>query len=435
VSKNVQSVRGMNDLLPEANAKFLALESVLRTIASVYGYKEVRLPIIEFTELFQRTIGEATDIVEKEMYTFLDRDKDSLTLRPEGTAGCVRLGIEHGLLYNQIQRFFYTGPMFRHERPQKGRYRQFYQFGVEAFGMSGPDIDIEILLLGEDFWQALGIEKSVELNINSLGSAATRAAYRQKLVDYFNNNFACLDEDSKRRLQTNPLRILDSKNPALANLILDAPKIIDCFDKESALHFDKVCAMLDLCSVKYKVNPCLVRGLDYYCHTVFEWVTNELGAQGAICAGGHYDGLVEQLGGKSTPAIGFAIGLERLAELLKYTLPINNADVYIVVLGDAAELRGMLLARRLRNEFLMPVILNCGGGSLSSQMKRADKSGAKIAFIIGENELKARKICIKYLRENRPQQEISEDKINDFIEHELLGECSCNCQTKNKNNC
>lgn len=410
--KNIQAIRGMHDVLPDVSPRWVVVESLLRRVADQYGYKEIRLPLLESTELFQRTIGAATDIVEKEMYTFLDRSGDSLTLRPEGTAGCIRAGIEHGLFYNQIQRLFYFGPMFRYERPQKGRYRQFHQFGVEVYGLGGPDVDAEIMFLAAHFWQELKIAHKLELQINTLGNAATRSKYRKILVEYFKDNYAALDEDSKRRLLVNPLRILDSKNAALQEVIANAPKIIDHLDCESQDHFIGLCKILDKAQLPYVINPCLVRGLDYYCLTVFEWVTQELGAQGAVCAGGHYDGLVAQMGGKSTAAIGFALGLERLIALTINNLTISDLrTIYLVLLSDKVIEVGMLLAEKIRVGGSVRVVVNCGGGSLKTQLKRADKSGAELALILGETELANGEIIIKPLRTNQPQQNVKIDNI------------------------
>ena len=414
MGKNIQAIRGMNDILPDVSLRWSMVENLLCHIVDQYDYKEIRLPLLESTELFQRTIGEVTDIVEKEMYTFSDRGGDNLTLRPEGTAGCVRAGIEHGLFYNQVRRLFYFGPMFRYERPQKGRYRQFYQFGVEAYGLAGPDIDAEMMFVAARFWQELKIADKLELQINTLGSATTRAYYREQLVKYFNNNYAALDEDSQRRLLVNPLRILDSKNVALKELIENAPKIIDYLDSESQAHFDGLRKILDAAELPYVVNPCLVRGLDYYCLTVFEWVTQELGAQSAVCAGGHYDGLVAQMGGKATPAIGFALGLERLIALTLNSLTLPNLrTVYLVLLGDKVVAEGMLLAEKIRASGAIRVIVNCGGGSLGTQLKRADKSAAEVALILGETELANQEVIIKYLRADRPQQNIKIEKIEE----------------------
>jgi histidyl-tRNA synthetase len=377
----------MNDLLPEVVGLWQRLETTARDILHGYGYRELRLPLLEKSELFARSIGALTDIVEKEMYTFEDRNGDSLTLRPEGTAGCVRAGIEHGLLHNQVQRFWYSGPMFRHERPQKGRYRQFHQIGVEAFGMPGPDIDAEIILLCARLWRALGLE-GLTLEINSLGTPEARATFRQKLVVYFESRRGELDEDSLRRLEKNPLRILDSKNPALREVIAAAPNLHDHLDSGSREHFDQLLAYLTASGVTYKANPRLVRGLDYYTRTVFEWTTDRLGAQSAVCAGGRYDGLVELLGGKATPAAGFALGLERLVELLQLQSASGHeagAQVYVVVPEAGQEAQALRLADSLRDQGLR-VECHCGGGSLKSQMKRADKSGARYAVLFGEPE-------------------------------------------------
>jgi histidyl-tRNA synthetase len=368
---------------------------------------EIRLPIVEKTELFARSIGEVTDIVEKEMYTFSDRNNESLTLRPGGTAGCVRACIEHGLLHNQTQRLWYAGPMFRYERPQKGRYRQFHQIGVEAYGMAGPDIDAELISLTARLWRRLGI-RDVTLQLNSLGSSAARVAYRDRLTTYFETRRAELDEDSQRRLLTNPLRILDSKNPAMRTVIEAAPVLLDHLDAESQAHFTELRALLDEVGIAYQVNPRLVRGLDYYCKTVFEWVTDTLGAQGAICAGGRYDGLVEQLGGPAVTGIGFAMGLERLIAMLVAT-GFSGADLsphaYLIMAGDAAQRRGFALAEQLREQ--MPTLrlrMNCGGGSFKAQFRRADHSGARFALILGEDEINAGTIAIKPLRASDGEQ-------------------------------
>lgn len=408
----IQSIRGMNDALPADTCYWRYVENALCSIATAYGYQEIRFPIVEATDLFTKTIGESTDIVEKEMYTFADRNGESLTLRPEGTASCVRAGIQHGLLYNQVQRLWYTGPMFRYERPQKGRLRQFHQFGMEAFGLSGPDIDAELLLIGARFWQALGIQDKVVLQINTLGSEETRAVYRSKLVDYFTEHATALDEDSRRRLTTNPLRILDSKNPEMKELVNKAPKLLGYLDAESQLHFDKLCRLLDVAGVEYEVNPCLVRGLDYYCRTVFEWVTSELGAQGAICAGGHYDKLVAQMGGKATPAVGYAIGLERLIALVRAVKAdiIFSPHIYMITLGDSAPEQGLVLAEKLRTAIPeLKIIFNCGAGNLGTQLKRADKSGADLAIIIGEEELRSEQVMLKWLRREAGEQQKSLD--------------------------
>lgn len=421
-----QAIRGMNDILPEQVNTWQFIESALRTLAADYGYKEIRFPVIESLGLFKRTIGEVTDIVEKEMYAFQDRNGDWLALRPEGTAGCVRAAIEHGLLYNQQQKLWYMGPMFRHERPQKGRYRQFFQFGLEAFGYQGPDIDAEILLLTARLWRILGLENQVALQLNSLGSVEARAVYRQQLIQYYEQHLALLDEDSKRRLHSNPLRILDSKNPDMQALNQQAPKLSDCLDTESSQHFARLCSLLDAAKLPYTINPCLVRGLDYYNGTVFEWVTTALGAQGTVCAGGRYNGLVEQLGGKMTPGIGFALGLERLVILVEqFAKPdsSNNADIFIITVGDAAQTTGMVLAEQLRDALpAQKIALNLNEANLKNQMKRADKSGAAIAVILGEEEMQQQSVTIKYLREDKPQQVIAVSALIDFLKQGAANE-------------
>jgi histidyl-tRNA synthetase len=404
----------MNDILPDQTPVWQYVESTVRQVLGQYGYQEIRMPVVEHTELFKRSIGEVTDIVEKEMYTFEDRNGDSLTLRPEGTAGCVRAAEEHGLLFNQTRRLWYTGPMFRHERPQKGRYRQFHQIGVECFGMAGPDIDAELLILTARLWSALGLSDHARLEINSIGTSDSRKVYRQALVAYLEQYQDKLDDDSKRRLTTNPLRILDSKDPATREILQGAPSLDDYLDDESRQHFEQLKAMLDAAGVAYTVNPALVRGLDYYGKTVFEWITDSLGAQGTICAGGRYDGLVEQLGGKPTVAVGFAMGLERLILLLE-TLELvpehvnNQADVYVTAMGDQAVAPAMALAETLRNELPGRIVVShCGGGSFKSQMKKADRSGARFAVILGENEIAQGTAGLKPLRDDQPQQEIAQ---------------------------
>ncbi|WP_303291982.1 histidine--tRNA ligase [Marinobacter sp. SS5-14b] len=408
----IQAIRGMNDILPDQTPVWQYVESTVRKVLAQYGYQEIRMPIVEQTELFKRSIGEVTDIVEKEMYTFDDRNGDSLTLRPEGTAGCVRAAEEHGLLFNQTRRLWYTGPMFRHERPQKGRYRQFHQIGVECFGMAGPDIDAELLVLTARLWAAFGLEDHASLEINSIGTSESRKVYRDALVSYLEQFRDQLDEDSKRRLTTNPLRILDSKDPQTRKLLEGAPSLSEYPDDESQRHFEQLKALLDAAGVTYTVNPALVRGLDYYGKTVFEWVTQSLGAQGTICAGGRYDGLVEQLGGKSTVAVGFAMGLERLILLLE-TLGLvpdevnNAADIYVTAMGDPVIASAMAVADRLRNELPGRVVVtHCGGGSFKSQMKKADRSGARYAVILGENELANGTAGLKPLRDDQPQQDV-----------------------------
>ncbi|WP_417548524.1 histidine--tRNA ligase [Marinobacter segnicrescens] len=411
----------MNDILPEQTPVWQYLEARVRGVLQSYGYQEIRMPVVEHTELFRRSIGEVTDIVEKEMYTFDDRNGDSLTLRPEGTAGCVRAAEEHGLLFNQTRRLWYTGPMFRHERPQKGRYRQFHQFGVECFGMDGPDIDAELLILTSRLWQALGLEAHARLEINSIGTAEARAEYRQALVDYLGDYRSDLDPDSQRRLLTNPLRILDSKNTETQRILEKAPSLDEYLDDESREHFEQLTAMLDAAGVPYTVNNRLVRGLDYYGKTVFEWVTDSLGAQGTICAGGRYDGLVEQLGGRPTTAVGFAMGVERLILLLE-TLELvppdvnNEADVYVTAMGEAAVSAAFRASEAIRSA--MPgrtVVTHCGGGSFKSQMKKADRSGARVAIIIGENEVRDGAVGVKYLREERDQEQVSLDQVGSHL--------------------
>lgn len=409
MAKTIQSIRGMHDILPEQTAAWQRLEDVCREVLTAYGYREIRLPIVEMTELFARSIGEVTDIVEKEMYTFEDRNGDSLTLRPEGTAGCVRAGIEHGLFHNRQQRLWYQGPMFRHERPQKGRYRQFHQIGVETFGFEGPDVDAELILMTARIWRRLGL-RGLRLELNSLGSNEARAAYRERLVEYFMDHRDQLDEDSLRRLQSNPLRILDSKNPALKPVIAAAPSLLEHLDPPSREHFEELQLRLRNAGVDYVVNPRLVRGLDYYCRTVFEWVTDELGAQGTVCAGGRYDGLVEQLGGRATPAAGFAMGLERLLALLEVQaveIPSAAPHAYLVTVGEACERAGMALAESLRDAVPgLRLMLNCGGGGFKAQLKRADRSGARLALILGEDELAHEQITVKDLRSDAEQRRL-----------------------------
>ncbi len=414
----IQAVRGMNDLLPDTTPYWQVLEKACSEIASEYGYHEIRLPIVEMTELFDRTIGHATDIIEKEMYTFEDRNGMSLSLRPEGTAVCVRAGIEHGLFYNQVQRLWYLGPMFRHERPQKGRYRQFHQFGIEAFGMAGPHIDAEHIFMAANLWEKLGISESVKLEINSLGNLSSRANYREILVNYFQSHKNELDEDSLRRLETNPLRILDSKNPALSELVANAPKITEHLDAESRAHFETLCGLLDSANLAYSINPKIVRGLDYYQLTVYEWITTELGAQGTICAGGRYDTLVEQLGGKPSTGVGFAMGLERVVLMMRERkAEENSVDLYFVLLGDAAMSKGLALAEQLRLAIPgLKIECNLGESGFKSQFKKADKSGARLACIIAEEELAQNKVTIKYLREEKPQELMTLSTLVDFLQ-------------------
>ena len=401
MTKFIEPVRGMNDILPEEMAHWRLLEEATRDVVESYGYREIRLPVVEKTELFKRSIGDTTDIVEKEMYTFVDRSEESLTLRPEATAGMVRAGLSNGLLYNQVQRLWCTGPMFRHERPQKGRYRQFHQIDVEAFGLASPDIDAELMVMTARLWKRLGISH-VELQINSLGTPESRAAYRERLVAYFEPHRERLDEDSRRRLVTNPLRILDSKVPETRALVEHAPVLLEHLDAESQEHFTRLQALLTEAGVAFKVNPRLVRGLDYYTRTVFEWTTTKLGAQDAVCSGGRYDGLVAQLGGKPTPATGFAMGMERLVALMREEGTAADAVIphtYMVRVGEAAERAGFGLAERLRT--VLPALrltVDCGGGSFGSQLKRADKSGAQWALILGDEETKAGRVALKPLR-------------------------------------
>lgn len=416
--KTIQSIRGMHDVLPDESYVWQDFERIVRGLVAMYGYREIRLPNVEPTELFSRSIGEVTDIVEKEMYTFEDRNGDRLTLRPEGTAGCVRSGVQHGFLHNQVQRLWYMGPMFRHERPQKGRYRQFHQFGVESFGVADPDIDAEQIIMTARLWKLLQLDR-VRLELNSLGSSQARARYRAVLVDYLNDHRDQLDQDSLRRLESNPLRILDSKNTAMKPVIERAPSLIDHLDNESADHFEQLKLYLDAAGIQYDVNPRLVRGLDYYCKTVFEWVTDKLGAQGTVCAGGRYDGLVEQLGGRATPATGFAMGIERLLALRqaeRIEIVREDPDVYLLLQGESSSRAGLTLAEKLRDQNPgLSILSNCGGGSLKSQMKRADKSGASLALILGENEIAEGKVTVKFLREQREQQTINQTELNEFI--------------------
>lgn len=406
MSKQITAIRGMNDLYGEQAEAFDYLVNTAQSVLNQYGFASIRLPLVEKTELFARSIGEVTDIVEKEMYTFDDRNGDSLTLRPEGTAGCVRAVIQNGLAHNQIQKLYYTGPMFRYERPQKGRYRQFHQFGVEVFGLDSVDIDAELIVLSARLWERLGLE-NLELQINSLGSQEARQAYRDLLVEYLEAHKSELDEDSLRRLESNPLRILDTKNPDMKAVVDGAPKLIDHLDAESKQHYDELKVYLNDVGIPYTENPNLVRGLDYYNRTVFEWVTTELGAQGTVCAGGRYDGLVEQIGGKPTPAVGFAMGIERLmALLIDKDLVEHNAapDVYLVLAGEAAKRPGLVISEQIRDYLPeLTVQMNCGGGSFKSQFKKADKSGARVALVLGEDEVQQQKIAVKYLREDREQ--------------------------------
>ncbi len=416
--KKLRSVRGMHDVLPPQTALWREMERRIVQALESYGYQEVRLPIVEHTELFARSIGEVTDIVEKEMYTFQDRNGDSLSLRPEGTAGCVRAGVQHGILQNRQQRLWYAGPMFRHERPQKGRYRQFHQVGVEAFGMAGPDVDAEQILLCSRIWRALGID-GLRLEINSLGDPEDRRTYRERLVAHLLEHRDVLDEDALRRLETNPLRILDSKNPAMRPVIEAAPSFREFLSEHAAAHYERLKDLLDQAGVGYVENPRLVRGLDYYNRTVFEWITDRLGAQGTVCAGGRYDRLVEQLGGRPTPAAGFAIGLERIAELLPHWDADRLAapDAYLVAVGAGAEAYARVLAERLRDRIpALRLVVNCGGGGFKAQFRRADRSGAAVALVIGEAEAEQGTITLKALRGGGEQVRMDERALTAELE-------------------
>ena len=422
MTKALQAIRGMNDILPEQTPLWRYFEGAVAGLLDGYGYRQIRMPIVEFTELFKRSIGEVTDIVEKEMYTFEDRNGDSLTLRPEGTAACVRAVLEHGITGGgQPQKLWYIGPMFRHERPQKGRYRQFHQIGVEVFNLAGPDIDAELIALTWRLWGALGIRDAVTLELNSLGTSEARARYRDALVAFLSERLEQLDEDSQRRLNTNPLRILDSKSSETQALLVDAPKLADYLDEESKVHFEGLKARLDAAGIPYVINPKLVRGLDYYSKTVFEWVTDKLGAQGTVCAGGRYDGLVEQMGGKPTPGVGFAMGIERLILLLETLEQVpesiaRQVDVYLCAIGDAAELAALTLSERLRDGSpALRLQVNAGGGSFKNQFKKADRSGALFALVLGEDELAREVVGFKPLRGQGEQQEIAWDALADHL--------------------
>ncbi|WP_193392343.1 histidine--tRNA ligase [Legionella rubrilucens] len=414
--ERIQAIRGMNDVLPHQTETWRNLETVFIQCLSQYGYQEIRFPLVESTQLFKRTIGEVTDIVEKEMYTFTDLNGDSLTLRPEGTAGCLRACLEHGLLHNQQQKLWYMGPMYRHEKPQKGRYRQFNQFGVEVLGIEGVPIELELLALCVRLWKTLGIDQSVRLQINTLGELSERQHYKEKLVQFFKANLSVLDEDSLRRLEKNPLRILDSKNPDIQGLVSQAPRLMDSLSDESRRHFDDLCAGLEQLGIAYEVNPFLVRGLDYYGHTVFEWVTDQLGSQATVCAGGRYDALVEHLGGNKTPAIGFAMGEERLL-LLMETLQrtpefCKKPSLFLIASGDEAMLRALTLAEELRQVNAdWCVITNTVGGGFKSQFKKADRSGADFALILGEDEVKNGLVSLKNLRNQEDQVTIPQQDL------------------------
>ena len=425
MSKSLQAIRGMNDILPAQTPVWRYLETTFAQLLDSYGYSEIRLPVLEFTDLFARGIGEGTDVVDKEMYTFLDRNGESLTLRPEGTAGCVRAVLEHGMTGGgQVQKLWYAGPMFRYEKPQKGRYRQFHQIGVEVFNQPGPDVDAELIVLTARLWKMLGMADAVTLQLNSLGSSEARAAYRDALVVYLQQHFAQLDEDSQRRLTSNPLRILDSKNAQTQALLADAPTLQNYLDDDSRAHFDGLKSRLEAAGISYEINPKLVRGLDYYGRTVFEWVTDKLGSQGTVCAGGRYDGLISQFGGKPTPGVGFAMGIERLVLLLETLGLVPDelnppAHAFICAFGEAAELAALGLAERLRDTLPgLRLLVNAGGGSFKSQFKKADKSGARFALILGDDELAGRVVGCKPLRDNSEQQSFAWDAL---AEH--LGTC------------
>ena len=414
MAKKIQAIRGMHDILPAQAPVWQFLEDQARAVLERYGYSELRTPLVEVTELFKRSIGEVTDIVEKEMYSFEDRGGDQLALRPEGTASCVRAAIEHSLL-DQPQRIWYSGPMFRRERPQRGRYRQFHQIGVEVFGLDGPDIDLEVILLTRQLWRTLGL-KDLRLEINSLGDADERAQYRDALVGYLEAHFDQLDGDSQKRLTTNPLRVLDSKNPDMRALIAGAPNLLDHLGDTTRTHFETLCAGLDAAGIAYQVNPRLVRGLDYYNRTVFEWITNALGAQGTVCAGGRYDGLVAQLGGRPTPAVGFAMGLERLIELIDTSRIETGPDAYLVAVGERAQADAVRLAERLREQIpALRLLCHCGGGSFKSQFKKADRSGARVALVLGDDELDQGTIGIKPLRDNGEQRNVAIDALPEAL--------------------
>ncbi|EJE4554747.1 histidine--tRNA ligase [Vibrio parahaemolyticus] len=416
MAKTIQAIRGMNDCLPTQSPLWQKLENTVKNVISAYGYNEVRMPIVEETNLFSRAVGEETDVVSKEMYTFDDRNGDSLTLRPEGTAGCVRSCIQNSLINRDEQRLWYMGPMFRHERPQKGRYRQFHQCGVEVFGLNGPDVDAELIMMTARLWRELGIDKHVRLELNSIGSQEDRADYRTALVAFLEQHIDVLDEDCKRRMHTNPLRVLDTKNPDIQAILGDAPRLSEYLGEESKAHFAGLCELLDAAGIEYTVNERLVRGLDYYNRTVFEWITESLGAQGTVCGGGRYDGLVEQLGGKATPAVGFAMGLERLVlmlETLELTDVRRSVDVYVVTAGEGTMMAGMKLAEQLREAISGVRVMNhFGGGNFKKQFKRADKVGAVVALVLGENEVADNTVVLKDLvggeQETYSQAEVAE---------------------------
>ncbi|MBL4307523.1 histidine--tRNA ligase [Vibrio fluvialis] len=420
MAKTIQAIRGMNDCLPTQSPLWQKVEGIVKNVISAYGYNEVRMPIVEETNLFSRAVGEETDVVSKEMYTFEDRNGDSLTLRPEGTAGCVRSCIQNSLINRDEQRLWYMGPMFRHERPQKGRYRQFHQCGVEVFGLNGPDVDAELIMMTARLWRELGIDKHVRLELNSIGSQDDRADYRTALVAFLEQHIDVLDEDCKRRMHTNPLRVLDTKNPDIQAILGDAPRLSEYLGEESQAHFAGLCELLDAAGIEYTVNERLVRGLDYYNRTVFEWMTESLGSQGTVCGGGRYDGLVEQLGGKATPAVGFAMGLERLVlmmETLGNTDVRRNVDVYMVTAGEGTLTAGMKLVEELREQVPgLRVMTHFGGGNFKKQFKRADKVGAAVALVLGENEVAEKTVVLKDLAGGE-QETISQTEIAGKLAH------------------
>jgi len=421
VAKTIQAVRGMNDCLPTQSSLWQFAEQAVRNTVAAYGYSEIRTPIVESTDLFKRSIGEVTDIVEKEMYTFDDRNGDSLTLRPEGTACVVRAGNQHGLLYNQEQRLWYMGPMFRHERPQKGRYRQFHQFGVEVYGISDAHADAEVLMMSAYLWKQLGMTEHVRLELNTLGDNHERAEYRDALIAFLEQHLDVLDEESKRRMYSNPLRVLDTKNPDVQAILVNAPKLSDHLGEETTQHFSKLCELLDLAGIQYTVNERLVRGLDYYNRTVFEWVTDSLGAQGTVLAGGRYDGLVEQLGGKSSPAVGFAMGIERLVLMLEtlelVDTSLSAVDVYVCAMGDNAQSQAMIISQSLREQHSgLRIMKHNSGGNFKKQMKKADQSGAKIVLLFGDDELENDSVTVKYLREDKPQSTMTMSELSTLLE-------------------
>jgi histidyl-tRNA synthetase len=412
----IRAVRGMQDLLPAQKKISRTIEDVVREVLAAYGYREIGLPQLEQTELFKRVVGENTDIVEKEMYTFDDRNGESLTLRPEGTAGCVRFAEQNGLLFNQVQRLWYSGAMFRYERPQKGRYRQFDQIGAECFGMPGPDVDAELLLMNARIWRKLGLDGDIRLELNSLGNPDARVKFKEKLAGYLQAYEQDLDEDSQRRLTTNPLRILDSKSSKTQEILRGAPVLSDFMDNESKQHFEGLRGLLDDNGIAYEVNPNIVRGLDYYNKTVFEWITTTLGSQGTVCGGGRYDGLVEQLGGKPSPGVGFAMGLDRLSLMLAEKMESSkDADVYVVSQGNAARATALRLAESIRDQLSgKKVVVHCGDGKFKSQMKKADASGADLALVLGEDEVAAGTVSIKLLREGGEQSTISQETLAQY---------------------